>query len=295
MKGIYIFKQNGIEIGRSENVITTHGKTTILQYMAGSTSDWASHIAVGAIGQNAAGVGNLVLDFEISRTPVSLKSYSSTSPNLLVKGTLDESFSANIYEVGVFPISNSTTFGKRSNLVITDFSSLDAWSTTGGTVTTNAFQAQSPTSPRVGSYSVNIPASTVYSNINTSFNFAGYSTIDNLDLLIGPVTATGTKNLTLTFTNTQGSTANIVYPLTTNAGYQVVSASLTSDVIALGQIVGISFTTPASLAVNIDAVRVSVTSEVDQSTALVSRSVLTTPIAKIYGSPLDIEYYIQLS
>ena len=35
MKGTYIYKQNGIEIGRSENVITTDGKKSILQYLAG--------------------------------------------------------------------------------------------------------------------------------------------------------------------------------------------------------------------------------------------------------------------
>lgn len=295
MKGIYVFKQDGLEIGRSENVITTYGKTTILQYMAGATTDWASHIAVGAIGQTAVDITNTVLDFEISRTPVSLKSYASTSPNLIVKGTLDESFYANIYEVGIYPISNSKVFGKKNNFVITDFSALEAWTATGGSVTTNSFLAQGATSPRIGAYSVNIPASTVYSNTSSNIDFSGYSTIDTLDLLIGPVTATGTKTLTVTFTGSNGSTSNITYSLTTNTGYQKISANLTTGVIALGKITGISFTTPAALAVTIDAMKVSISSEIDQSTALVSRAILTTPIAKIYGSPLDIEYYVQLS
>ena len=294
MKGIYVFKQNGKEIARSENIITANGKETILQYLAGTTLDWASHMAVGAIVQTSIADTNTTLDFEIARTPVTLKSYSTSSPKLTVMATLDETIIANIYEIGIYPIANNATFGQRNNLIISDFSVLSNWSATaGGPVSTNEFLAQSPTSPRLGAYSINIPESTTYTSTNVSFNFSNHTVLDTVDLLIDNVVGTG--NVSVTFGNNAGDTETLTYSLSTNSSYQVVSQNVTQALIDLGQITSLSIVTPSSFSFLIDAIKASINNEVNASSALVSRSELTTPIAKLAGTPLDIEYYLDLT
>ena len=77
--------------------------------------------------------------------------------------------------------------------------------------------------------------------------------------------------------------------------YQILSANLPSDIINLSTIKTIKIdTTGSNSSITVDAMRISLLAEVGDLSGLVSRSVLTTPIAKIYGTPLDIEYYIQI-
>lgn len=288
LKGTYVFKQDGVEIGRSENVITTNGKNTIVQYLAGAVTDWASAISVGAI-STATSISDTNLYYEIARTPVTLKSYIYGTPNIIVvKGTIDSTVAANIYEIGVYPYSTSQVFGKRDQLIIDDFSNIANWS---GTYTTNAYAAQSPISPRSGLYNVNLTSGNAITNSSLVLDFSTYSTIDTVDLLVNvPSGSSGT--LTLTFTDVNGLTSTISYPYS-STGYQVLSQVFPSSVFNLSTVSTVSLSSTSNITV--DAMRVSVNAELSNSAALVSRSVLSTPIAKIAGTPLDIEYYVQLS
>jgi len=299
LKGTYVFKQGGIEIGRSENLITTNGKNTILQYLTNATSEWASAIAVGALPTTPT-VSDVNLKYELARTSVTLKSYISGTPNLIVvKGTLASTVVANIYEVGVFPLSTSQIFGTRDQYIVEDFSLINNWTTTIGTAyTTNAYAAQSPLSPRSGLYSINMTSSSTIKNVNESISFSKYSTLDTLDILVNvPNGSTGA--LTVVFTDVNGNSYSFApssYHFSNSSGssvYQVLSANLTAGLLALSTITSVSIATTA--AVTLDSLRVSVSSEMSATTGLISRSVLSTPIAKVYGIPLDIEYFVQLS
>jgi hypothetical protein len=296
IKGIYVFKQGGIEIGRSENIITTHGKEAIVQYLADSTFEWASSIAVGSINTTPT-LADLTLQYETARTGVTLKSYKNGSPSLIiVKGTLDANLSANIYEIGVFPSKTRQVFGTRDQLIIDDFSTIVNWTTFAGTAyTTNAYAAQSPYSPRIGLYSVGMSAASTIVNTNFNLDLSTYSPIDTLDLLVNVASGkSGTLNVTLTDVN--GLTSTLAYTFGSTTGYQVLSQALPSSIFALSNIKSVQFATVgANSAITLDALKIAVLSEVSDTTSLVSRSVLTTPIAKIYGTPLDIEYYVQLS
>ena len=166
LKGTYVFKENGLEVGRSENIITTNGKTAILQYLSGSLSEWASQLAVGAMSSTPA-LTDLALNFEIARSAVTLKSFKVGTPNLLVvKGTLDASVAANIYEVGVFSSNTSNIFGTRDRLIIDDFSILNNWTTASGSYTSVPFNPQNSISPRVGLYSLTLAPNTQIDNTN---------------------------------------------------------------------------------------------------------------------------------
>jgi len=296
IKGTYVFKQGGIEIGRSENIITTHGKEAIVQYLADSTFEWASSIAVGSINTTPT-LADLTLQYETARTGVTLKSYKNGSPSLIiVKGTLDANLSANIYEIGVFPSKTRQVFGTRDQLIIDDFSTIVNWTTSAGTAyTTNAYAAQSPYSPRIGLYSVGMSAASTIVNTNFNLDLSTYSPIDTLDLLVNVASGkSGTLNVTLTDVN--GLTSTLAYTFGSTTGYQVLSQALPSSIFALSNIKSVQFATVgANSAITLDALKIAVLSEISDTTSLVSRSVLTTPIAKIYGTPLDIEYYVQLS
>ena len=301
LKGTYVFKQDGIEIGRSNNIITTNGTRAILQHLTGSTLEWAASISVGAINTTPT-TSDLSLKYEMARSPVTLKSYIPGTPNLIVvKGTIAANVVGNIYEVGVFPQNTAQIFGGRDQLIIDDFSILPSWyingeSTIANSTLYNTFAAQSPYSPRIGAHSINLPANSTLASYNQSISLSKYSSLDTLDLLVNvPVGSSG--GLTISLTDVNGVSAYFYeYIFGSVTGYQVISMQLPSNISTLSTISTIQISTiGTNSSIVVDAVRVSVLSEIGANTGIVSRSVLTSPIAKIYGVPLDLEYYLQIS
>ena len=291
LKGTYVFKQNGKEIARSKNIITTNGKNAILQYLSGSITDWAAGFAVGAI-NTATNINDTSLYYEIARSAITLKSYKTGSPNLIIiKGTIDKAVSANIYEIGIYPAANESVFGKRNLFIINDFSDITNWS---GVYTSNEFVAQNTLSPRIGSYSITMDANSVISNYEILANFSQYNVIDTIDILVN-VPPDQSGQLDLILTDNTGTSKTLSYNFL-NPGYQVLSQNITNDILNLSTISEISLqTTGTNSSITVDAIKVSINQELGPLTSLVSRSALTTPIAKIYGESLDIEYYVELS
>jgi hypothetical protein len=296
LKGTYVFKQDGQEIGRSENLITTNGKNAILQYLSGSLTDWATSIGVGAMDVTPT-VSDLGLSYEIARSVVTLKSFKVGSPNLLVvKGTIAPSVSANIYEVGIFSSATAKTFGERDLLVLTDFSTPNDWLATGN-VSWNPFASQNPLSPRVGLYNAAIPANTSITNNNFYLNLSGYTQLDTLDVLVN-VDPSKSGQLKITFTDTSSNYSTIIYNFdgSVKSGYQILSQNFSSQIANLKTISSIKVETVGSASdISVDAIKVAIFGEITNSAGIVSRSVLSTPIGKTYGVPLDVEYYLQLS
>jgi hypothetical protein len=294
LKGTYVFKQNGQEIGRSENLITTNGTTSILRYLSGHSTEWASTIAIGAIPDTPT-INDLALKFEIARSAITLKSYSSGSPNvLIIKGQIDPLVAANIYEIGIFPAETSKVFGERDKLILTDFSTPEDWTTTQGTYELMPYQGQNPFSPRVGLYSFTLnPGASIY-NDQFAANLISYTTLDTLDILT-EVGIEDAGTLVVKLEDPSGNFIQMQYPYngTVKSGYQVLSLNFPEGINSVSTISKITLTCVGS-DITVDAIRVSVLNEISSSSALISRSVLDTPIAKLYAVPLDIEYYLQL-
>ena len=302
-KGTYVFKQNGVEIGRSSNLITSNGRKMILEYLCNARQDWASDMSIGAINTTPS-LTDTQLNFETARYQVSLKTFISattTDPDLIViRSVLPIDLSANIYEIGLYAISNnSSSASTRNNIILSDFSDLSYWATTAGTITTNAFVPQGYSSPRIGSNSINFSPSTTYLGSNLSIPFSNYSSLDSLQLLVSNTTA-GTVNVTLT--DASGKTQTISFTATLNTGYSVLSTQFDltttgsnyTSIINFNNITGISIATDSTASLTLDAIKVSSASEIATQETLVSKSVLTNPIAKMPSVPLDIEYYVEL-
>lgn len=304
-KGTYVFKQNDIEIGRSSNIITSNGRKMILQYLSNARQDWAADMAIGALNSPSPTLSDLQLNFETARYPVTLKTFISantiaSNPDLiLVRATIPADLYANIYEIGLYATTNSTySTSTRNNVIIDSFSNLSSWIQSGGTVITNPYVAQGYSSPRIGANSVSFLPSTTYTNSNLSVGFSNYTPFDSLQLLVFNTTA-GTVNVTLT--DISGINQTLAFTTTANAGYSVLSVpfdtglgSITNSIINFTKLTSVSIATAASTYVTIDAIKVSSSSELSVEESLVSKSVLTNPIAKNPNVPLDVEYYVEM-
>jgi hypothetical protein len=153
MKGTYIFRQNGVELGRCENVITTAGKTQIAKSIANQNSQWAGSIAIGS-GASAASVTNKKLNFEYARGPV-----NSISSAPLVVG--DVGFASTTVASGSNNVDISTFAGSGT---------LNVVSTTGfdscGTI--SVYATPSVGAPKFYSITYTGKSSTTFTGCNSS-------------------------------------------------------------------------------------------------------------------------------
>ena len=293
-KGTYVFKQLGKEIGRSNNIITNNGKKVILQYLAGTRNNWAADLAIGAIPTTPT-ANDVELNFETLRVPVNMKTFiyeTSTNPNLIVvRGTIPANVYANIYEIGLYADTQVSNVSLRDNRILVEFSDLNNWITNSGVVNVIPYVPQAEFSPRIGGNSVELISNTVYSNSSYSFSLQGYSSIDTLQILAYNTVA-GT--LTITMSDTEGGNTSFSYVLNDNSDYQVLSVPFNPTDTYLGTINTVTFSTDSTAVITIDTVKASTTAELTNNDYVISKSVLETPIAKIYGVPLDIEYYVEL-
>jgi len=307
-KGTYVFKQNGRELGRSSNIITSNGRKMILEYLSGSRQSWAADMAIGAMPINDLGQAPLLTDtqlnFETFRHVVTLRTFISatnTDPDLIVvRATLPVDLYANIYEVGLYAVSNSGFLtSTRNNIILSDFSDLSYWDTTNGTTTTNQFIGQGYGSPRIGANSINIDSNTAYSNSNLSIGFSNYTNKDFLQLLVFN-TAAGNVNVTLT--DISGKQQTLSFTTTNNTEYSVLSMLFDQNtsganyapISDFSTVTGINISTDSNAILTLDAIKVLSSSELSTQESVVSKSVLTDPIPKNPNIPLDIEYYIEL-
>lgn len=307
-KGTYVFKQNGIEIGRSNNLITSNGRKMILEYLSGSRTEWASDMAIGAMPTNVAGgspqVTDTQLNFETSRQPVTLKSFISatnTDPDLIVvRSMMPADLVANIYEVGLYAIKNSNfSTSTRNNIILTDFSNLTQWYTSAGSVSTHSFIPQGSGSPRIGSNSIVLNSGTTYRNDNLNIDFTNYTNQDSLQLLVSESVS---GNVTVILKDISGNQQEINFATSNNSSYAVISnlfdqttsGSNYTSISNFSVITGIEIITDSSASLIVDAIKVSSANEISTEESLVSKSVLTNPIAKLPNVPLDVEYYIEL-
>jgi len=306
-KGTYVFKENGIEIGRSENLITTNGRKVILQYLAGAKNTWAADLAIGAI-QSSPTINDVELTFETGRYPITMKTYQAatiTTPDLVVvRATLPSSLYANIYEVAIYPTNAATDAAKNDNKIIVDFADISSWAQIAGTANIIGFIPQGAQSPRIGNYSIELLPSTTLSNSMSEIDISGYSSLDHLQVLAYNTVA---GNFTVTMIDSAGYKAIFTYALSSSADYQVLSVpfpqtikdpsgnTVNTSSQFLGPIKTVQIDTDSTACITLDCLKVSTTEQLSVSDYIISKSSLSTPIAKTYGVALDIEYYIELN
>ena len=308
IKGTYIFYEDGKEIHRQSNVITKFGKRFLTNFIAGNIPTSKKDMAFG-IDATAATENDTRLGFEFYRLPVLFGSTdiqtasSITTYSVVYKTTIPQDVVGQIYEVGLYP-STRSSINNFDSKFITDFDDVLDWedpSQINPLTTTSNY--------RIGGnllrMSANTSSSKEYKASIPTLDLSGYSEADsiklayyredaNLSTIKVRLYSEASKYYEVTITPTAG----IGYKITSDILFSTLLAGATSpapDITNINQI-GIVVTAGAggNTVIGLDGLRVNDEDTFDPLFGLISRSVLATPISKVAGRQVDVEYRLDL-
>lgn len=268
--GSYNIYVDGELVSSSKNVITTTGVQTIKRYLAGSILDWCGGMAVGAINTTAA-TSDLKLGFEIERQPTIFRSLDADG-NIIVKAAFSTTLEAVIREVGIYPFPYTASDKVYQDDIITDFSA--------GSASGNS---------SVGSKNVALSTGTpAYTETGLSIDISGYAPTDRFQLLVYNSDANA-KTVQLKISNgvTEYTVGN--FSITAGVGFKSVELAIgNSTITSITQVTLTS--TAANKALELDCLKFLNTDQTDYISGIVSRSIPATPITKLAGQELEVEY-----
>lgn len=308
LTGEYVFYNDGVEIYRSKNLITKFGKRFITNFLAGQNSFNQKDIAVG-IGSTAATINDNQLEFEFYRSSVFTGSTDiQTDPitgestyAVIYKTTLPVDISGLIQEVGLFP---SLTLGNTdySNRSISSFENPSVWSDENGD-TPNLVTTPSPRIGQTLFETIAAQGQEKEYSFNVTFDISGYSNNDSLSIAFYQ----NDTNLDYVFARFYSSDLDyyeIQFP-SISVGSQIVE--LTMDNLFNNKVgspisdsilkisVGAKAKSSGATTVYFDGFRINDEDSYNPLYGLISRSVLATPIEKVSGRQMDIEYRLGLT
>lgn len=295
MKGVYSFYQNGELIGRSENLLTTAGKRAILAFLGGRGGNIGAAIALGT-GAEPATVADKRLTFEVDRATINLVSVLYNDSLVVYKTTIPQETVYNIYEIGLYNQESNINSPANSRILASFETNIENWDN-GVLVNTNA---------RIGSESLQLqPAAsgTLEAKLSSVNDFSLFTADDNFTVAFTKNSANA-SSLTLKFLNDAGDSLSLNKSISALAnGYHVVTFRKGDFVptgnISWGEITSISISHSASAGgaseVFLDGIRIEDDDSVNTDYALISRSVLLTPIQKTTAAPLDVEYALEFT
>ena len=313
IKGEYVFYEDGKEIARSENLITTYGKRFITSFLAGintsNTKDLAFGIAAEA--DYAADVSNTRLGFEFYKSPVNLASIDidTTTPTYIAvyKATIPQDVAGIIKEIGLYP-GEKTSVNNFDSKFISDFERDLDWYTPSNT---NPAIVTSP-SPRIGTGLLEFKFDSADTSNTTreykynigQFDLSGYSANDSLSLAYNRAHS-NLASIKIKFYSSSGNYYYGTFTPSTGTGDKITEIDMstvfsnisgTPDATSIS-IIGIELTrTSASSAATayMDGLRINDEDTFDPTFGLISRSALSTPITKSVGRSVDVEYKLSL-
>ena len=304
LKGTYIYYENGQEVYRSENVITKYGKRFLTNFLAGRDSFSSKSMAFG-IDSTAAQDTNTRLGFEFYRTPVLFGSTDiqtlndATTYSIVYKATIPQDVAGYITEVGLYP-EYKESLNSYDSKFIADFDNQLDWTNAPSITTTSA---------RVGQYLLNMSSNGTsakeYKTNVQAIDLSGYSVNDTLKLAYVKNDA-NLQNIIIKFYSSSVDYYSVTVTPASGTGYKISSditlnnlfsnaSTLNVDPSNINQI-GITIT-PASgqsTSTGLDALRINDEDTFDPNFGLISRSILSTPLVKLAGRQVDVEYRLDL-
>jgi len=301
MRGFYRVFENGVLVTESDNLITTAGKKLIADYLAGNASSWAGALAIG-IGTTTAVVSDVRLDFEFYRSPVTGKAVSYGTGTggahvITVKSMIDNTISGTIYEIGVFSDEFDEKAGAGGGVVISIGDSSEPWYVNSSGWVENP-NTPDTTNQRIGNDAVLLGTGN-YRLTGIDLDLSAYSSSDLFKFAMMKISGT-VSTLAIRF-NTDDSNYYSYSPTVATAmsGTTYTTSSFAkSNWTATGSpswssITSIEFITTGTNTYIMDGLRISDTDTNNPSYALISRSVLTTPVPKVESSQMEVEYYVE--
>lgn len=307
IKGTYIFYEDGKEVYRSTNVITKFGKRFFTNSLANKIDNQSKDIAIG-IDSTSATVDDTRLGFEFYRTPVTLNSTDiqtsegTTTYSVIYKTTIPQDISGVVSEIGLYP-QTRFSLNNYDSKFLSDFSNYLNWidsSDINPSVTdTNSKIGSNLLTMTSGSGSSNEYTSSIQPmdisgySVNDSIRLAYYKNDSNLSYIRIKLYSSDTDYYSVDITPASGTG----YKLSSN----ILLSSLFTDPTGSPdktQInkIGILLqpTSSSTTTVGMDGLRINDEDTFDPIFGLISRSILGTPLIKLAGRQVDIEYKLDL-
>ena len=298
-------------------MITKFGKRFLTDYIAGNADFNNKDLALGIATSSdlAAADTNTRLGFEFYRLPVTLTSIDIQSNGsggynyfAIYKSTIPQDISGVITEIGLYPgVRKSTNF--YDSKFVTSFENNTTWfdSSNG-----NPQLKPNTTSPsftaKIGESMVQVDvltsSSKEYKNSIVSLDLSGYSVNDSLSIAYKKVD-NNLSNIRVKFYSSDTQYYYADFTPASGSGDRIQNVSMST---VFGNVsspapdptnitkIGIEVTAGAGgpTTVYFDGIRINDEDTFDPQYGLIARSILTTPLTKSSGRPVDIEYKLQL-
>jgi hypothetical protein len=271
-------------------MITTLGKRHIKRFLARDVATIGGAIACG-VNPAAAAVGDTSLYFETIRVNVHLTTYDFVQDRLIFKATLPVEYAGTIYETGLWSLSVDSSAGNYGSKMLSTFSAAEGWSGVSDTTNTG----------RVGIDSLKLSAGASATTTDTREQFlidlSGYSSGDQFKLAYQTTTA-NTSSVFVRLMTDGSNYYQFQHAPGAVPGYHLATWNKSTATVTgtpswqniTAMTVGSTATAGGTSDVYFDAFRVEDVDPFNTEYVLISRTVLGSPIVKIAGKTLDIEY-----
>ena len=306
-------------------MITKFGKRFLTSYLSGNNSFSLKELALG-IGSTTPNVkGNDTrLDFEFYRLPVELASFDIIQTGtdidgdpvfsyfVTYKSTIPQDISGVVSEIGLYP-GDRQSFNNFDSKFITSFTNEFNWfngsdnpASQGNTQDSNgAYTFLSKVSDSMIKVDVTSGQTKEYINSLISDDISGYSINDTISIAYKKADNNVSK-IRVKFYSSDLAYYYVDFTPASGTGDKLQTLSLSNlfsnytaspNLPDPSSIIKIGVATTASggnTTVYFDAIRINDEDTFDPGYGLISRSVLSTPLIKKPGRPVDIEYKLQL-
>ena len=290
-------------------MITLFGKRFLTNFIAGNISSQAKDMVFG-IDNTSASQTDTRLGFEFYRTPVEFGGTDIYSDSnvikyfVIYKAILPVDIAGNIKEVGIYP-SRKLSLINFDSKFISDFSEAFDWTDLDGfnplSSTTGALIADSLLNMQSGIGSENIYTSTI-----PETDFSGYSVNDTVKLSYYK-NDNNLEKIKIRFYSSDLAYYEIEILDNVGTGNKISNDILISTLLAgansnnpdFSKInkIGIVLVPKNGLqtVVGLDGLRINDEDSFDPTYGLISRKVLSTPLVKISGRSVDVEYRMEIN
>ena len=249
------------------------------------------------------------LGFEFYRIPVNIASTdiqtagSSSSYSVVYKTTIPQEISGVVSEIGLYPSTRSTANNYDSKF-ITDFSDALDWTDNGGFTTMS-----STSNARIGDSLLDMESDNISSNeyvSNIYLDISGYSQNDTLSLAYYKYDS-NIEKIRVKFYSTDTAWYYVDIIPQAGLGYKISpeislgtlfsqsGGSSTVDPSQISKIgIEVSPTSGNTTKVGMDALRINDEDTFDPTFGIISRTTLATPLEKLAGRSVDVEYRLDL-
>ena len=296
-------------------MITKFGKRFLTSHLSGMVVSPTKDLAFGIDSTAVQANGNDTrLGFEFYRVPVSFGSidiqtdeFGASTYSVVYQATIPQDVSGIIKEIGLYPgiKSSSNNFDSK---FIADFENNLMWFKSDDSNPELVANTTSSIKPRVGSYfskvAVSASQSVEFTCSYSGLDLSGYTSSDSLSLAYNQEN-TNLDSITFKFYSSDSSYYSATFTGASSVTEsdkiaKVLFSTLTANnaFADLSSIIKIGVTVTAKSSgqavVYLDALRIDDEDTFNANFGLISRSVLSSPIEKISGKPVDVEYRINL-